>query len=134
MRCTVQGKFVTSLAGTQNPSYPAAMHDAAIEGSNPELRIGKIVTRYCPAHSSGTAVFSCHSIASRAIPNPAERPALSLDRTQSRDIRICLWISRAATTMVCIREATMPDLLAMQRCNLLCLPENYQLKVCEHAA
>ncbi len=31
--------------------------------------------------------------------------------------------------MVCIREATMVDLLAMQRCNLLCLPENYQLKV-----
>lgn len=31
--------------------------------------------------------------------------------------------------MVCIRKATMEDLLAMQRCNLLCLPENYQLKV-----
>lgn len=31
--------------------------------------------------------------------------------------------------MVCIRPATMEDLLAMQRCNLLCLPENYQLKV-----
>ena len=24
----------------------------------------------------------------------------------------------------------MEDLLAMQRCNLLCLPENYQMKVC----
>lgn len=31
--------------------------------------------------------------------------------------------------MVCIRPATLEDLLAMQRCNLLCLPENYQLKV-----
>ena len=31
--------------------------------------------------------------------------------------------------MVSIRPATMDDLLAMQRCNLLCLPENYQLKV-----
>ena len=31
--------------------------------------------------------------------------------------------------MVCIRQATERDLLAMQRCNLLCLPENYQLKV-----
>ena len=31
--------------------------------------------------------------------------------------------------MVCIRQATMQDLLSMQRCNLLCLPENYQLKV-----
>jgi hypothetical protein len=31
--------------------------------------------------------------------------------------------------MVCIRPATLDDLLAMQRCNLLCLPENYQLKV-----
>lgn len=30
--------------------------------------------------------------------------------------------------MVCIRPATENDLLAMQRCNLLCLPENYQLK------
>lgn len=31
--------------------------------------------------------------------------------------------------MVCIRAATIDDLLAMQACNLLCLPENYQLKV-----
>ncbi|GLC43018.1 N-alpha-acetyltransferase 10 [Pleodorina starrii] len=30
--------------------------------------------------------------------------------------------------MVCIRPATIDDLLMMQRCNLLCLPENYQLK------
>ncbi|KAI7844818.1 hypothetical protein COHA_001697 [Chlorella ohadii] len=30
--------------------------------------------------------------------------------------------------MVCIRQATVEDLLQMQRCNLLCLPENYQLK------
>lgn len=30
--------------------------------------------------------------------------------------------------MVCIRPATLDDLLQMQRCNLLCLPENYQLK------
>ncbi|GMH40198.1 hypothetical protein BSKO_08102 [Bryopsis sp. KO-2023] len=30
--------------------------------------------------------------------------------------------------MVSIRPAVMGDLLAMQRCNLLCLPENYQLK------
>ena len=33
--------------------------------------------------------------------------------------------------MVCIRAATVNDLLAMQACNLLCLPENYQLKVCQ---
>ncbi|KAI7752970.1 hypothetical protein M8C21_026711, partial [Ambrosia artemisiifolia] len=31
-------------------------------------------------------------------------------------------------TMVCIRKATMDDLLAMQACNLFCLPENYQMK------
>ena len=31
--------------------------------------------------------------------------------------------------MVCVRPADVADLLAMQRCNLLCLPENYQLKV-----
>ena len=30
---------------------------------------------------------------------------------------------------VCVRQASMEDLLSMQRCNLLCLPENYQLKV-----
>ncbi|KAK4372050.1 hypothetical protein RND71_007434 [Anisodus tanguticus] len=30
--------------------------------------------------------------------------------------------------MVCIRKATIDDLLAMQACNLLCLPENYQMK------
>lgn len=30
--------------------------------------------------------------------------------------------------MVCIRQATIDDLLAMQTCNLMCLPENYQMK------
>lgn len=30
--------------------------------------------------------------------------------------------------MVCIRQATVDDLLAMQTCNLMCLPENYQMK------
>ena len=30
--------------------------------------------------------------------------------------------------MLTIRAATVKDLLAMQHCNLLCLPENYQLK------
>uniref|UniRef100_A0A7N2R2F1 Uncharacterized protein n=1 Tax=Quercus lobata TaxID=97700 RepID=A0A7N2R2F1_QUELO len=30
--------------------------------------------------------------------------------------------------MVCIRKATIDDLLAMQTCNLFCLPENYQMK------
>ncbi|XP_017257256.1 N-terminal acetyltransferase A complex catalytic subunit NAA10 [Daucus carota subsp. sativus] len=31
--------------------------------------------------------------------------------------------------MVCIRRATINDLLAMQACNLFCLPENYQLQI-----
>ena len=30
--------------------------------------------------------------------------------------------------MVCIRSATVDDLQAMQQCNLMCLPENYQMK------
>jgi peptide alpha-N-acetyltransferase len=30
--------------------------------------------------------------------------------------------------MVSIRQATVDDLLAMQHCNLQCLPENYQMK------
>lgn len=30
--------------------------------------------------------------------------------------------------MVCIRQARVDDLLAMQKCNLMSLPENYQLK------
>ncbi|GAQ80372.1 GCN5-related N-acetyltransferase [Klebsormidium nitens] len=30
--------------------------------------------------------------------------------------------------MVCIRQATCEDLIAMQSCNLMCLPENYQMK------
>ena len=30
--------------------------------------------------------------------------------------------------MVCIRQATADDLIAMQNTNLWCLPENYQLK------
>ena len=35
--------------------------------------------------------------------------------------------------MVNIRRARVEDLLAMQQCNLQCLPENYQLKyyLCE---
>jgi peptide alpha-N-acetyltransferase len=30
--------------------------------------------------------------------------------------------------MVSIRRATVEDLMNMQHCNLLCLPENYQMK------
>jgi hypothetical protein len=30
--------------------------------------------------------------------------------------------------MVSIRRATVEDLPAMQHCNVLCLPENYQMK------
>lgn len=30
--------------------------------------------------------------------------------------------------MVCIRRATADDLLQIQYCNLMCLPENYNLK------
>ena len=30
--------------------------------------------------------------------------------------------------MVCIRQATFEDLLKIQATNLMCLPENYQLK------
>jgi hypothetical protein len=30
--------------------------------------------------------------------------------------------------MVNIRRARMEDLLAMQQCNLMCLPENYQAR------
>jgi hypothetical protein len=32
--------------------------------------------------------------------------------------------------MVNIRQATVDDLPAMQTCNLMCLPENYHMKVC----
>merc|ERR1711933_390864 len=37
-------------------------------------------------------------------------------------------IQRRVGAMVCIRPATVDDLLGMQACNLCCLPENYQLK------
>merc|ERR1711933_520017 len=37
-------------------------------------------------------------------------------------------IQRRVGAMVCIRPATVDDLLAMQACNLCCLPENYQMK------
>lgn len=30
--------------------------------------------------------------------------------------------------MVSIRQATAQDLIEMQHCNLMCLPENYQMK------
>lgn len=38
-------------------------------------------------------------------------------------------IVNSVKTMVCIRKATINDLLAMQACNLFCLPENYQLQI-----
>jgi len=34
----------------------------------------------------------------------------------------------ALAAMVCIRQATVEDLIAMQACNLQCLPENYYMK------
>jgi hypothetical protein len=34
--------------------------------------------------------------------------------------------------MVNIRRARMEDLLAMQQCNLMCLPENYQARAHTH--
>jgi ribosomal protein S18 acetylase RimI-like enzyme len=37
-------------------------------------------------------------------------------------------ISDLVVKMVCIRQATVVDLLAMQTTNLWCLPENYQMK------
>merc|ERR1712087_1010360 len=45
--------------------------------------------------------------------------------------RICgFWapLGREIVKMVCIRTATIDDLLYMQQCNLMCLPENYQFK------
>jgi ribosomal protein S18 acetylase RimI-like enzyme len=36
--------------------------------------------------------------------------------------------TRRPAAMVCIRPATLDDLWAMQHCNLMCLPENYQMK------
>lgn len=46
-----------------------------------------------------------------------------------QSVTCCLVSGVVRFVMVCIRQATLDDLLAMQRCNLLCLPENYQLKV-----
>ena len=37
-------------------------------------------------------------------------------------------VGGSTPTMVSIRTASMSDLLAMQQCNLSCLPENYQMK------
>ncbi|CAI5477924.1 unnamed protein product [Closterium sp. Yama58-4] len=50
----------------------------------------------------------------------AMSPAWSLIRRVSR--------ADPLAPMVCIRQATVEDLLAMQSCNLMCLPENYQMK------
>ena len=43
-------------------------------------------------------------------------------RRHIRVLVVCL------ANMVCIRTATIDDLLYMQQCNLMCLPENYQFK------
>ena len=49
----------------------------------------------------------------------AEKESLSLSLSHTHTYII---------TMVCIRPATVDDLAAMQQCNLMCLPENYQMK------
>jgi peptide alpha-N-acetyltransferase len=36
--------------------------------------------------------------------------------------------------MVNIRRARLEDLLAMQQCNLMCLPENYQARHAAHGS
>lgn len=41
--------------------------------------------------------------------------------------RLVVWLPDPKG-MVCIRQATVDDLLSMQTCNLMCLPENYQMK------
>jgi hypothetical protein len=33
---------------------------------------------------------------------------------------------------ISVRRASMEDVLSMQQCNLLCLPENYQARRCFH--
>lgn len=57
------------------------------------------------------------------FPKPLERitlnPLWSAARERKKEIE---------QAMVCIRRATVDDLLAMQACNLMCLPENYQMK------
>ena len=50
---------------------------------------------------------------------------------ESLSLSLSLSLSHTHTyilTMVCIRPATVDDLAAMQQCNLMCLPENYQMK------
>ena len=42
--------------------------------------------------------------------------------------RAYAFFSGHSDKMVCIRQATADDLIAMQTTNLWCLPENYQLK------
>ncbi|CAA2984660.1 N-terminal acetyltransferase A complex catalytic subunit NAA10-like [Olea europaea subsp. europaea] len=53
-------------------------------------------------------------------PNKNISPKLLITRSHENQTLI--------ETMVCIRKATVDDLLAMQECNLFCLPENYQMK------
>lgn len=56
----------------------------------------------------------------RRNPNPKPLNQKKKRRKKSR--------SKSTEAMVCIRKATVDDLLAMQACNLFCLPENYQMK------
>jgi N-alpha-acetyltransferase 10/11 len=54
--------------------------------------------------------------------------AVGIAITFSSSLRRTTESTSENSKMVCIRQATIDDLLAMQACNLMCLPENYQMK------
>jgi len=60
----------------------------------------------------------------KSLSSALKRDLQAKSHTQKKNPNLCIKISN----MVCVRKATMDDLLAMQACNLLCLPENYQMK------
>ena len=60
--------------------------------------------------------------------NAVHRQRLSLCQIRRPATALALHPSGSTPTMVSIRTASMSDLLAMQQCNLSCLPENYQMK------
>nr|GLL40931.1 hypothetical protein COLO4_12334 [Ipomoea trifida] len=73
-------------------------------------------------------LFNTRNVTVRKVKKISSSDRIDLMSKACRPRITCLAVGMRKRAMVCIRKATIDDLLAMQACNLLCLPENYQMK------
>jgi ribosomal protein S18 acetylase RimI-like enzyme len=82
------------------------------------------------ARATTASVVSIGALCSVTVRETAAQGALQLHSFESTHSHAHPWRGSASPypAMVSVRRATPADLLAMQYCNLQCLPENYQIK------